>query len=106
MPAKEEVAAYRVLIHVSPLAYLPRIVVALWDYSRQEFSDRPEIVLALHAESVAAARRLYAMEPERAGLLVTSLAKYRKKLVLFGRTGELRAVDEEIALVVRAADLM
>lgn len=106
LPAKEEVAAYRVLVHVSPLAYLPRLVVALWAYSRQEFSDQPERVLALHAESVAAARRLYALEPERAGLLVKSLTKYRKRLVLLGRPEQVRSVDEEIVLVARAADLM
>ncbi|WP_330294483.1 hypothetical protein [Streptomyces sp. NBC_00503] len=106
LPAKEEVAAYRVLVHVSPLAYLPRLVVALWAYSRQEFSDQPERVLALHVESVVAAKQLYAMEPERAGLLVESLIEYRKQLVLLDRPGEVRAVDEEIALVARAASLM
>ncbi|MGW6710846.1 hypothetical protein ACWGDE_38985 [Streptomyces sp. NPDC054956] len=105
LSAKEEVAACRVLVHVSPLAYLPRLAVALWEYSRQEFSGVPETALALHAESVAAARRMCAMEPERTDLLVASLIRYRKQLLLMSRTAEALAVEKEIRLTDASADL-
>ncbi|MET9963417.1 hypothetical protein ABZ128_30840 [Streptomyces sp. NPDC006326] len=94
----ERVAAYRVLVQVSPLAYLPKLAVALGKYSRQ-FAHRPETALALRAESVAAARRMCTLEPERAELLVRSLSYYRLQLRLMGRSAEVLAVDEEIALV-------
>ncbi|TDU80038.1 hypothetical protein [Streptomyces sp. KS 21] len=93
---RERVAAYRVLAQVSPLAYLPLLSAALWKYSRYEFAHRPDIALALRAESVAAARRVYAMEPGRAGLLVTALIHYREQLVLMDRREEARGVEEEI----------
>ncbi|MEV0411380.1 hypothetical protein AB0I68_11395 [Streptomyces sp. NPDC050448] len=97
LPVREQVAAYRVLVQVNPLAYLPRLSLALGDYSRQEFAHQPETALALRAESVAAARRMCAMEPGRADLLVTSLTHYREQLILMDRQAELRAVEEEIA---------
>lgn len=99
LPVRQQVAAYRVLAQVSPLAYLPLLAVALYHYSRQEFEHLPETALALRAESVAAARRMYGLEPERAELLVTALVAYKEQLVLMGRTAEVGPVDEEIALL-------
>ncbi|MFI6001348.1 hypothetical protein ACIA98_13130 [Streptomyces sp. NPDC051366] len=99
-PVRERVAAYRVLVQVSPLAYLPLLSAALWKYSRYEFAHRPDIALALRAESVAAARRMYAMEPGRADLLVTALTHYREQLILMDRQEEVRGVEEEIARMV------
>ncbi|MET9463953.1 hypothetical protein ABZY44_03840 [Streptomyces sp. NPDC006544] len=96
LPVKEEVAAYRVLVHVSPLAYLPRLAVALWEYSRQ-CADQPRTVLALHVESVEAARRMCAMEPGRTDLLVGALLAYREQLLLVHRAADVAAVDAEIA---------
>ncbi|MFF1556324.1 hypothetical protein [Streptomyces sp. NPDC058279] len=99
----QRVAAYRVLVQVSPLAYLPLLTVALGKYSRRDFADRPEIALALLAESVAAARRLYALEPDRSALLGAALAGYREQLLVMGRRSETGAVDEEIAVLRRRA---
>ncbi|MFD3543968.1 hypothetical protein ACFWUQ_31315 [Streptomyces sp. NPDC058662] len=101
LPIAQQVAAYRVLARVSPLAYLPLLTVALRDYSRQEFAHLPEIALALRSESVAAARLMYGLEPGRAQLLVGALVRYREQLVLLGREAELDGVDEEIAAVGR-----
>lgn len=95
----QRVAAYRVLVQVSPPAYLPLLAVALGKYARREFSDRPDIALTLLAESVDAARRMYALEPARSALLVGSLREYRGQLARMGRQSEIRAVDEEIARV-------
>ncbi|MCX5609845.1 MULTISPECIES: hypothetical protein [unclassified Streptomyces] len=106
LPVRQQVAAFRVLVQVSPLAYLPLLAVALYDYSRQEFADRPETALALRAESVAAARRMYALEPERADLLLASLAGYREQLGLMDRRDELGTVDAEIALVASGRPLV
>ncbi|MEU9160914.1 hypothetical protein AB0D29_11685 [Streptomyces sp. NPDC048424] len=98
LPVRQEVAAYRVLAQVSPLAYLPLLTDALLEYSRHEFAALPETALALHAEAVAAARRMYAMEPGRADLLVGALVRYKKQLTLMGgREAELGAVDREMA---------
>ncbi|MGW6980520.1 hypothetical protein ACWGE1_13895 [Streptomyces sp. NPDC054932] len=99
LPVRQEVAAYRVLAQVSPLAYLPLLTVALYEYSRQDFVHLPEIALALRAEAVAAARRMYSMEPTREILLVGALMRYRKQLVLMERQEEIEAVDREIALM-------
>ncbi|MGW6688334.1 hypothetical protein [Streptomyces sp. NPDC054961] len=96
LPVEEEVAAYRVLVHVSPLAYLPRLAVALWEYSRH-FAGQPRTVLALHVESVEAARRMCAMEPGRADLLVAALLAHREQLLLLNLTADVAAVDAEIA---------
>ncbi|MFF0214974.1 hypothetical protein [Streptomyces vinaceus] len=96
---RERVAAYRVLAQVSPLAYLPLLSAALWKYSRYEFAHQPEIALALRAESVAAARRMYALEPGRGDLLLTARTHHRELLVLMDRQEELRAVEEEITRV-------
>lgn len=105
LPVRQQVAAHRVLVRVSPLAYLPLLAVALYEYSRQEFADQEETALALRAESVAAARRMYAMEPERAPLLLTCLSHYREQLVLMDRQDELAAVDAEIALAASGRPL-
>ncbi|MEU3778675.1 hypothetical protein AB0F11_36830 [Streptomyces sp. NPDC032472] len=99
LPVRHEVAAYRLLVQVSPLAYLPRLAEALYEYSRQEFALQPDIALALRAEAVAAARRMHAMEPERAWLLRTALERYRKQLDRMGRGEEVATVDEEITLL-------
>ncbi|MEU9305113.1 hypothetical protein [Streptomyces sp. NPDC048269] len=98
LPIRQQVAAFRVLVQVSPLAYLPLLTVALYDYSRQEFAHRPEIALALRAESVAAARRMHAMEPERTALLLAALIRYAEQLRLMDRHhDELVTVEQEIA---------
>ncbi|MFC9297985.1 hypothetical protein ACFTWH_10050 [Streptomyces sp. NPDC057011] len=98
LPARQRVAAHRVLVQVSPLAHLPLLTKALYDYSK-EFAHRPAIALALRAESVAAARRMYAVEPERAPLLAAALNGYREQLLVMDRGGELAAVQEEISLL-------
>ncbi|MFG2877396.1 hypothetical protein ACGFYU_20790 [Streptomyces sp. NPDC048337] len=100
LPVQQRVAAYRVLVQVSPLAYLPMLPKALYDYSK-EFTHEPAIALALRAESVAAARRLCGLEPERAPLLAAALTGYREQLELMERREELAAVDEEIARIGR-----
>ncbi|MER5934707.1 hypothetical protein [Streptomyces sp. NPDC002054] len=97
LPVRQRVAAYRVLVQVSPLAYLPRLTTALVDFSTQEFAHEPVTALALRAEAVAAARLMCTMEPERSPLLVHALDHYRKQLGLMNRHTEVRAVDEEIA---------
>ncbi|MGW1773244.1 hypothetical protein [Streptomyces sp. NPDC002104] len=99
LPVRERVAAYRVLVQVSPLAYLPLLAVALFAYSGQ-FAHRPGIVLALRAESVAAARRMCALEPEESQLLVTALVHYREQLLLMERPEELSSVESELSALV------
>ncbi|MER7468335.1 hypothetical protein [Streptomyces sp. NPDC097981] len=98
---RQRVAAYRVLVQVSPLAYLSRLAVDLIKYSK-EFAGRPEIVLTLRAESVGAARRLHELESGRQRLLITSLASLRDQLNLMGRKEEAAAVTGEIALLESA----
>ncbi|MFF4583497.1 hypothetical protein [Streptomyces sp. NPDC001389] len=99
LPVRQEVAAYRLLVQVSPLAYLPRLAEALYEYSRQEFAHQPGTALALRAEAVAAARRMCALEAGRTPLLHSALVRYRKQLELLARREELDAVDAEIALL-------
>ncbi|MFD3466220.1 hypothetical protein ACFWWM_07610 [Streptomyces sp. NPDC058682] len=103
LPARQEVAAYRVLVQVSPLAYLPLLAEALYEYSRQDFAHLPGIALALRAEAVAAARRMYTMEPSRDLLLIKALERYREQLVLMDRKEELGAVEREMAQVAAGA---
>ncbi|WP_157879639.1 hypothetical protein [Streptomyces yangpuensis] len=100
--AREEVAAYRVLAQVSPLAYLPLLAHALCTYGMHEFADRPEVALALRAEAVAAARRMNSLEAGREPLLIHMLIAYRVQLDHMGRQEELAAVEEEIALLQAA----
>ncbi|QES47100.1 hypothetical protein DEJ50_03805 [Streptomyces venezuelae] len=99
LPVRQRVAAYRVLAQVSPLAYLPRLATALVDFSTQEFAHEPAIALALRAEAVAAARLMCTMEPERSALLVRTLNHYRQQLARMDRHAEVRAIEEEIALL-------
>ncbi|MCX5174674.1 hypothetical protein [Streptomyces virginiae] len=105
LPARQEVAAYRVLVQVSPLAYLPLLAEALYEYSRQDFAHLPETALALRAEAVAAARRMHAMEPDRGLLLVKALNRYREQLVLMDRQEEITAVEREMAQVASGAGM-
>ncbi|WP_158943342.1 hypothetical protein [Streptomyces sp. NRRL S-378] len=97
--AREEVAAYRVLAQVSPLAYLPLLAHALSMYVMHEFTDRPETALALRAEAVDAARRMHSLEAGREPLLINTLKSYRVQLERMGRQEELSAVEEEIAVL-------
>ncbi|MFH7596792.1 hypothetical protein WDV06_17080 [Streptomyces racemochromogenes] len=99
LPAREEVAACRVLAQVSPMAYLPRLAEALYEYSRQEFAHEPGTALALRAEAVAAARRMCDLEHGRTPLLLTALERYRRQLEGMDRPEELASVDEEMALL-------
>ncbi|MGW6614740.1 hypothetical protein ACWGA0_14930 [Streptomyces erythrochromogenes] len=99
LTVRQEVAAYRVLAQVSPLAYLPLLARALCTYSRQEFADRPGTALALRTEAVAAARRMYALEAGRVQLLIVVLRAYRLQLAVMGRQEETEAVEREIALL-------
>ncbi|MET9602875.1 hypothetical protein [Streptomyces sp. NPDC006459] len=105
LPARQQVAAYRVLAQVSPLAYLPLLTVALYEYSLQDFAHLPETALALRAEAVGAARRTYAAEPARGLLLITALGRYREQLELMGREEELAAVERETAHVAAGRPL-
>ncbi|MFE4633193.1 hypothetical protein ACFRJ1_07410 [Streptomyces sp. NPDC056773] len=100
LPVRERVAAFRVLVQVSPLAYLPLLAVALFEYSRQEFAHRPGIALALRAESVGAARRMCALEPGETQLLLSALVHYREQLLLTERPEELAAVEAEMSALV------
>ncbi|MEU6294030.1 hypothetical protein [Streptomyces erythrochromogenes] len=97
LTVRQEVAAYRVLARVSPLAYLPLLARALCAYSRQEFADQPGTALALRAEAVEAARRMYSLEAGRLQLLVVVLRAYGLQLGVMGRQEELDAVQREIA---------
>ncbi|MFK0254956.1 hypothetical protein [Streptomyces sp. NPDC090445] len=99
---RQRVAAYRVLVQVSPLAYLSRLAVDLIKYSK-EFADRPEIVRALRTESVAAARRLCELESGRQRLLVATLTALREQLDLMDRKEEASAVAREISLLQSAS---
>ncbi|MGW3321517.1 hypothetical protein [Streptomyces virginiae] len=103
LPARQEVAAYRVLVQVSPAAYLPLLAEALYEYSRQDFAHLPETALALRAEALAAARRMYAMEPARGLLLGKALNRYREQLVLMDRQEEIAEVEREMAQVASGA---
>ncbi|MGW5344930.1 hypothetical protein [Streptomyces sp. NPDC004050] len=103
-PVRRRVAAYRVLVQVSPLAYLSRLAVDLIKYSR-EFADRPEIALALRVESVDAARRLCELESGRQRVLLGSLASLRDQLNLMERGEEASAVAREIALLESAGEV-
>ncbi|MFJ3978182.1 hypothetical protein [Streptomyces sp. NPDC090021] len=96
LTVRQEVAAYRVLAQVSPLAYLPLLARALCAYGHQEFADQPGTALALRAEAVAAARRMHSLEAGRLQLLVVVLKAYRYQLTITGSPEELAAVEAEI----------
>lgn len=94
----QQVEAYRVLAEVSPMAYLPKLAEALVSQGyAAELRDRPDIRLALHAEAVAAARRVDASHPKRTELLVQALHAYQGDLYAVGRRAEGFAVCEEMA---------
>ncbi|MDX6762360.1 MULTISPECIES: hypothetical protein [Streptomyces] len=99
LTVRQEVAAYRVLVQVSPLPYLPLLARALCAYSRQEFADQPDTALALRTEALAAARRMYSLDPGRVQLLIVVLKACRLQLAAMGRQEELEAVQREIALL-------
>ncbi|MEU9033114.1 hypothetical protein AB0D46_37580 [Streptomyces sp. NPDC048383] len=96
LPVRRQVAAYRVLVQVSPLAYLPRLVEALYAYSAQEFWDRPDIALALRTEALSAARRMGALEQGWEELIAAALAGYGEQLALMGRGEEAEGTYAEI----------
>ncbi|MGW2588547.1 hypothetical protein ACWCYZ_46270 [Streptomyces virginiae] len=91
------------LVQVNARAYLPLLAEALYEYSRQDFAHLPDIALALRAEALAAARRMYAMEPARDLLLVKALHRYQEQLLLMDRQEEIAAVEREMAEVAAGA---
>ncbi|MFD7553998.1 MULTISPECIES: hypothetical protein [unclassified Streptomyces] len=103
LPIRHQIAAYRTLAEVSPLAYLPLLAPALYEYSRLEFAHQPETALALRAEGVAAARRMCGLEAGWEDVLVGALRRYREQLELMGREDELTAVEAEIGEIARGA---
>ncbi|MHC5904834.1 hypothetical protein ACVNF4_13155 [Streptomyces sp. S6] len=95
---REEVQAYRVLVQVSPRAYLGKLATALVSYSyAPEFKERPEIVFALCGEAVEAARKVEAEDPQRAAVLVRALGAYERELFAAGRREEGLAACREAA---------
>ncbi|MFC9620622.1 hypothetical protein ACFTXM_11665 [Streptomyces sp. NPDC056930] len=98
LSVEQEIDAYRVLAEVSPLTYMPKLSKALVSFGyAPEFRDRPDIQLALHAEAVAAARRIGAEEPKRTELLIGALTPYQRLLYTAGRRAEGFAICEEMA---------
>ncbi|MCZ0981968.1 tetratricopeptide repeat protein [Streptomyces diastatochromogenes] len=91
----ERLGAYRVLAEVSPRAYLPRLVDALIERTR-DFAD-PEILRALYGEAADVARRFDAEVPNREERLRRALSGYEHGLFATGRRAEGRAVCEELA---------
>ncbi|MER6994536.1 hypothetical protein [Streptomyces sp. NPDC000410] len=97
---REEVSAYRVLAHVSPAAYLPRLVTALRHLSYDDcYRDLPEQLFALREEAVAAARAIDPAEPARAELLYDALDRYQWHLYDLGRRTEGLAVRAEMLAI-------
>ncbi|MFH8622930.1 hypothetical protein ACH4A8_13660 [Streptomyces vietnamensis] len=92
---RERLGAYRVLAEVSPRAYLPKLVDALFGRAR-DFED-PEILRALYGEAADAARRFDAEVPDREEQLHRALSCYEHWLFAAGRRAEGRAVCEELA---------
>ncbi|MFJ8887763.1 hypothetical protein ACIRJR_30760 [Streptomyces sp. NPDC102402] len=92
----EAVDAYRLLAEVSPAVYLPRLAQALLEYGTADPRD-PGTRLAVLTEAAAAARRMAAAEPRRAGLLRKALEACEQELTLLGRTEQARSVSEELA---------
>ncbi|MFM9448944.1 hypothetical protein [Streptomyces acidiscabies] len=83
---------------MSPSAYLGKLATALVSYSyAREFQERPEIVLALCAEAVGAARQIGVDEPQRTEVLVRALGAYEWQLFGAGRREEGLAACEEAA---------
>lgn len=98
LSVEQEIEAYRVLAEVSPLTYLPKLSEALVSFGyAQEFRDRPDIQLALHAQAAAAARRIDAGEPRRTDFLIRALTAYQHQLYSVGRRVDGFAICEEMA---------
>ncbi|MEU3463434.1 hypothetical protein ABZ721_26260 [Streptomyces sp. NPDC006733] len=91
----EEIRAYRVLAHVGPLTYLPKLSRALLEFGEKEFTHQPEIRLNLTAEALDAARALDASDPQRSELLSNALDAYRRQLEVLGRPVDSLAIGEE-----------
>ncbi|MFJ5118824.1 MULTISPECIES: hypothetical protein [unclassified Kitasatospora] len=99
----EEVDAYRVLAQVSPVAYLPRLVLALQRLSYNSGSgERHPACLALCEEAVAAARAIDPVEPARADLLYGALDTCQRELYTLGRRAEGLAMRAEMLAIGRA----
>ncbi|WP_330278531.1 hypothetical protein OHB53_02510 [Streptomyces sp. NBC_00056] len=100
---REEVDAYRVLAHVSPAAYLPRLAKALQRLSYDTGSGRRHVAcLALREEAVAAARAIDPAEPARADVLYEALDDCQRELYAQGRRSEGLAMRAEMLAVGRA----
>lgn len=82
----EEVDAYRVLAHVSPVSYLPLLASALQHLSYDGGSGkRHASCLALCEEAVAVARSIDPAEPGRADVLYQALNTFQRELYEVGR---------------------
>ncbi|MFJ6982260.1 MULTISPECIES: hypothetical protein [unclassified Streptomyces] len=100
---REEVDAYRVLAHVSPASYRPRLVTALQhlSYDATVGRHRPD-ALALCEEAVAVARTIDSAEPAREDLLYGALDSCQRRLYAAGRRAEGLALRAEMLAVGRA----
>ncbi|WP_079193516.1 hypothetical protein [Streptomyces sp. CB02488] len=99
----EEVDAYRVLAHVSPVSYLPLLASALQRLSYDGGSGkRHASCLALCEEAVAVARSIDAAEPGRADVLYRALDTFQGELYRVGRHSEGLALRAEMLAMGRA----
>jgi tetratricopeptide (TPR) repeat protein len=99
---QQQVDAYRTLVQVSPLTYLPRLARALLMLS-QQMRGKPDIQLALLTEALAAARAIGEPEPDRTELLLRVLDARQRQLYAMGRRTEGFRMREEMARTGRAA---
>ena len=79
---------YRVLVQVSPAAYLPYLVRALIKYGYRAPADNPEAALAIWAQALAGARQLEAWVPAREGMLAAAIDCYERQLSVMGRQAQ------------------
>ncbi len=100
---RERLDAYRVLAEVSPRAYLPKLVDALFERAR-DFED-PEILRALYGEAATAARRFGPDVRDGEERLSRALGNYEHALFALGRRSEGLAVCEELAEAGRSGRL-
>ncbi|WP_371630578.1 hypothetical protein OG892_27940 [Streptomyces sp. NBC_00341] len=99
----EEVDAYRVLAHVSPVSYLPLLASALQRLSYDGGSGkRHASCLALCEEAVAVARSIDPAEPGRADVLYRALDTFQGELYRVGRHSEGLALRAEMLAMGRA----
>ncbi|MFD4572336.1 hypothetical protein ACFWNK_29625 [Streptomyces sp. NPDC058417] len=100
---REEVDAYRVLAHVSPASYRPRLVTALQrlSYDTTVGRHRPD-ALALCEEAVAVARTIDPAEPAREDLLYGALDSCQRRLYAAGRRADGLALRAEMLALGRA----